>query len=404
MARVRLAAEVCGPLAVVAVVALVGGQLSPANQQNAVNIMVTTAMVVALYVFVGNSGVWSFGQVSFVAVGAFAAGILTTPVGVRRTAAPDVFGFLATTQLSNIESLLLAAALGGLFALLVGCALMRLTGLAAGIATFAVLEITYNVLRFWSKIGPGAETLALVPVTTGLTQGAIGCGIAIVAAFAYQHTRSCRLLRASREDALAARGIGVPIFRHRLVAFTISGGLSGFAGALFVHELGSINTDQVYLALTFLTLAMLVVGGVGSLWGATIGGAGLSVIDTVLSNAENGINVGGLNVTLPSGLSTVVLGVIMVAILILAPRGVTASREFLAGTLTGRRRLVELASAAPSPGGRPGQVGSPATGGRPALAGEPPGQAMPESPPIGATAERRAGHPGRGAGGSPPSG
>ena len=51
---------------------------------------------------------------------------------------------------------------------------MRLSGLAAGIATFAVLEITHNVLREWTKIGPGAGLLSLVPETTDLRQAVIG--------------------------------------------------------------------------------------------------------------------------------------------------------------------------------------------------------------------------------------
>jgi len=325
-----------GPLALVAVVALVGSALSIAQQQNAINVLVIATIVVALYVFIGNSGVLSFGQISFVAVGAFAAGILTSPVATRRTNMPNLFGFLGTTQISNVESVALAVGLGAIFAFLAGLGLMRLSGLSAGIATFAVLEITYDVLTYWDKIGPGATTLALVPVTTGLFMGAAGCGTAIVAAFAYQHTRSCRLLRASREDLVAAQGIGISVFRHRLVAFTISGGISGLAGALFVHELGSINTGQVYMDLTFATLAMLVVGGTGSLWGAMVGGTGLGVVELFLSDAQNGVSLGSLHVTLPNGMRVVILGVLMVVVLMIAPKGVTGSREFLEHFLSAR--------------------------------------------------------------------
>lgn len=322
-------AELAGPLVVVAVVALAGSAMSISLQADAINILVTATIVVALYVFIGNSGVWSFGQISFVAVGAFAAGLLSSPTATRQTSMPTLFPFLATTQISSKESLFLAVGLGALFAFLAGLVLMRLSGLSAGIATFAVLEITYDVLTYWDKIGPGATTLALVPVTTNVTLGAVGCGIAIIVAFAYQHTRSCRLLRASREDPVAAQGIGISVFRHRLVAFTLSGGLAGFAGALFVHELGSISTGQVYIDLTFATLAMLVVGGVGSLWGAVLGGVGLGIVDAFLSNAENGVSIGALQVTLPNGMSVVILGALMVVVLIIAPKGVTGSREFL---------------------------------------------------------------------------
>ena len=69
------------------------------------------------------------------------------------------------------------------------------------------------------------------------------------------------MLRATREDPAAAQAVGISVHRQRLWAFTLSGALCGFAGGLLVHMLGSITTEQVYLELTFLTLAMLVVGG-----------------------------------------------------------------------------------------------------------------------------------------------
>ena len=137
-----------------------------------------------------------------------------------------------------------------------------------------------------------------------------------------------RQLRASREDPAAALASGIRIHRQRLLAFAISGGLAGLAGGLLVHQLGSITTEQVYLELTFITLAMLVVGGMNSLWGATVGALLISFLDTYLGRAEDGLNIGVGHVTLPDGSSFVVLGVLMVVILVLRPSGLTGGREF----------------------------------------------------------------------------
>ena len=169
---------------------------------------------------------------------------------------------------------------------------MRLSGLAAGIATFAVLEITHNVLRYWDRIGPAQTTLSLVPETTDALQATLGAVIAIAAGWAYAHTRRGRLLRATREDAAAAQAVGANVHRERLVAFTLSGALAGFAGGLFVHMLGSITTEQVYLELTFITLAMLVIGGAASLWGAVLGALVVSALDSFLGEAEDGVELG----------------------------------------------------------------------------------------------------------------
>jgi branched-chain amino acid transport system permease protein len=324
MTRLAAPAQLVVPAAIVVAVGIGSTFVSAANEIYFLDALISVAIVVAIYVFVGNSGVLSFGQVSFVAVGAFAAGVMTIPLESKTGVLPQLFPILRDHTVGNVASLALAAAVGGVAAFLVGLPLMRLSGLAAGIATFAVLEITHNLLREWTKIGPGATTLSLVPETTGAVQATIGALIAMCVAFAYQRSRLGRQLRASREDAAAARGVGVSVHRQRLWAFTVSGALAGFAGGLLVHELGSITTEQVYLELTFITLAMLVVGGVSSLWGAVVGALAVSGLNSFLIEAEDGVGA----VDLPSGSRLILLGAIMATVLILRPSGITGGREF----------------------------------------------------------------------------
>jgi branched-chain amino acid transport system permease protein len=325
--HVEAAVQLAAPAVLVVAVGIASRFVSNANEIYFLNALVSVAIVVAVYVFIGNSGVLSFGQVSFVAVGAFASGVLTIPLESKRNVLPDLYPLLRDHTVGNVASLLVAAAAGGVFALLVGMPLMRLSGLAAGIATFAVLEITHNVLREWTKIGPGATTLSLVPESTGALQATLGALVVIAAAFAYQRSRFGRRLRASREDPAAARGVGVNVHRERLWAFTASGALAGFAGGLLVHLLGSITTEQVYLELTFLTLAMLVVGGLTSLWGAVVGALAVSALDSFLTEAEQGVKL-GVELDLPQGTRLIFLGAIMALMLILRPSGITGGREF----------------------------------------------------------------------------
>jgi branched-chain amino acid transport system permease protein len=219
---------------------------------------------------------------------------------------------------------------------------MRLSGLAAGIATFGVLEITHNVLRYWEAIGPGLNTFSAVPETTGLLQAAVGAVVAVVVAFAYQHSRFGRMLRATREDAAAARAVGVSIYRQRLVAFVLSGALAGFAGGLYVHLL-PLNTEGLYLDLTFITLAMLVIGGLTSLWGAVVGALAVSGVDSFLAEAENGVHVFGWNLDLRGGTRIVVVGALMALVLILRPSGLTGGRELAVPRVVRRRLLTKFA-------------------------------------------------------------
>jgi branched-chain amino acid transport system permease protein len=326
MRRALGALELLAPALLVVIVALVGTIVSSSTETYVLTTLINVAIVVALYVFIGNSGVLSFGHISFVAVGAWAAGVLSVPVEEKPAIMPNLAGFLRDTTVGNVASLAIAAGIGAAYALIVGLPLMRLSGLAAGIATFGVLEITHNVLRYWEKIGPGLNTFSAVPETTDLLQAAIGALIAVVVAFGYQRSRYGRMLRATREDAAAARAVGISVYSQRLLAFALSGALAGLAGGLYVHLL-PLNAESLYLDLTFITLAMLVIGGLTSLWGAVVGAVAVSAVDSFLAEAENGVHVLGGTLDLPSGTRIVVVGALMALVLILRPSGLTGGRE-----------------------------------------------------------------------------
>jgi branched-chain amino acid transport system permease protein len=327
MRRLLGAQELLGPAVLVIAVALVGTVVSASNASYFIDALVKVAIVVALYLFIGNSGVLSFGHISFVALGAWTAGVLSVPVSEKPAIMPNLAHFLRDRATGNLTSLLLAAIVGGICAFAVGLPLMRLSGLAAGIATFGVLEITHNLLRYEESIGPGLNTFSSVPETTTLRQAAIGALVVIVVAYLYARSRFGRLLRATREDAAAARAVGTSVYRQRLIAFTISGLLAGLAGGLYVHLL-PVNTESVYLDLTFITLAMLVVGGATSLWGAVVGALAVSALDSYLAVAENGTSLFGWHIDLPAGTRVIVVGALMAVVLILRPAGLTGGREF----------------------------------------------------------------------------
>ena len=257
------------------------------------------AIVVALYVFVGNSGVLSFGHISFVAVGAWTAGVLSVPEEEKTgDPAEPVPASCATRRSGNVPSLLVAALVGGVYALVVGLPLMRLSGLAAGIATFAVLEITHNVLRYYEKIGPGATAFSLRARDDGPAAGlARGAG-----------RDRCRIRLPTQPPRAAAarhaRGFGRGASRRRLGLPPAAVGVRALGCARRASQAAStsiclpLTTEEVYLDLTFITLAMLVIGGATSLWGAVVGALAISGLDSFLAEAEVGTR---LAIDLPAG-------------------------------------------------------------------------------------------------------
>jgi branched-chain amino acid transport system permease protein len=341
MNALRRLPELFAPAVLVLGAALLGLGVSGSLQPYFLDTLVKVAIVVALYVFIGNSGVLSFGHISFVALGAWTAGVLTMTRSAKPAVMPGLAHFLLVTNVGNVASLALASAVGGAAALLVGLPLMRLSGLAAGIATFGVLEITNNVLTYEQSLGPGQNAFSSVPATTGIWQAAIGALICVGVAFLYQRSRFGRMLRATREDSAAAAAAGISVYRQRLIAFTISGALAGLAGGLFVHLL-PVQVNDLYLPLTFITLAMLVVGGSGSLLGAVVGALALNGIYSFFQAATNTVNVFGLSLSVHAGTAEVVLGSLMAIVLILRPSGLTGGREL---SLPRRRAVVDLEKA-----------------------------------------------------------
>jgi branched-chain amino acid transport system permease protein len=126
---------------------------------------------------------------------------------------------------------------------------------------------------------------------------------------------------------VAASASGIDIVRERLIAFVISAFIIGLAGALYAHFLSIVNPGSFYLRTTFITLSMLVVGGMYSLSGAVAGVVVMSLLIEMFRDLEKGVNLGGLTLALPNGVQEIAIGIITIAILMYLPSGLTRNRE-----------------------------------------------------------------------------
>jgi len=145
-------------------------------------------------------------------------------------------------------------------------------------------------------------------------------------------------LRTSREDQFAARSLGIGIYRERLAAWVLSAAVAGAAGALEAQHLGALSPADFWLPLTFLTLAMLVTGGMRSLTGAVAGTLVITVPTEGLNQIETGIRLGGLTIGGRPGLANITLAITVIVILIRWPAGLTGGREIaVPGDIRARR-------------------------------------------------------------------
>ena len=297
-------------------------------QRRTTQALIYVVTVVGLYIFVGNSGVLSFGNVAFMAVGAYVSALLTMKPAAKSVFLPDLPAMIANAEWAALPGALAGGVAAALLAFIVGLPLMRLSGISASIATFAVLVITYVVLGNWTTVTGGQNSLMGLPLYVGVWTAYAWAFAAIVIAFAYQETRSALLLRASREDEAAAEASGVHIVRHRLIAFVLSGFLSGIAGVLVAHFLGTVRVENYYLDLTFLIMAMLVVGGMRSLSGSVTGALVIAALTELMRQAEIGFTWNGTTIAAPAGVGDAVLALVMLLVILFRPRGIAGGREF----------------------------------------------------------------------------
>ena len=289
-----------------------------------INIMVVTG----LYTFVGNSGLLSFGHISFMCLGAYMTAWLTIPPMMKSVTLKGLPAWLLHTQLPMWVATPISGVFAALFALVVGRVIMRLSGIAASIATFGLLGVVNNVYSNWDSVTGGQGSIVGTPATMNVWIGWLGAAVAIVIAYLYSISRSGLALRAARDESVAASASGIDIVRERLIAFVVSAFIIGLAGALYAHFLSIVNPGSFYLRTTFITLSMLVVGGMYSLSGAVAGVVAISTLIEMFRDLERGVSLGGLTVALPNGFQEVAIGIITIVILMYLPTGLTRNREF----------------------------------------------------------------------------
>jgi branched-chain amino acid transport system permease protein len=314
-------------MALTAAVTLLGLLGAESTDRVVVSMLINLILVVGLFAFMGVSGVFSFGHTAFMAVGAYTTALLTIPADLKPLLLPELPGFLAGVELPTTIAILVGALVAGVAAAALALPLMRLTGLMAGLATFAVLIIVNVVAKNWRELTNGTTGMTAVPTTATATGVLLWSFAAIAAAYLFQRSAVGLRLRASREDEVAARASGIRVERERRLAFVLSAVIVGAGGGVFASFLGSFNPDAFFLDITFITIAMLVIGGTKSLAGAVCGTIAVSALSELLRQVEQGVSVGDVSVSTPPGLREVGLALAMLAILLLRPTGITGGRE-----------------------------------------------------------------------------
>ncbi|WP_283179295.1 branched-chain amino acid ABC transporter permease [Gemmobacter sp. 24YEA27] len=299
----------------------------PALNRFLTEMFIYVVAVVGLQIFIGNSGIVSFGHSAFMLIAAYASAWQTCCPGLKPVYLPGLPDFLLQNTVPLLPATLIAASLAALVAALIGLILMRLSGIGASIALFAFLAMMRAIYESWTSWTAGASTLIGLPLDVSAGTAAAWAVVTVAAAVLFRESRYGLMLRASQDDLIAARASGVPVLLLRILALSLSAFFVGVGGVLLGHFLGALSVRTFWLDLTFLMLAMLIFGGRASVTGAVLGAVLIRSVISGFRLLESGVTLGESRFSLPSGSQELLLAIIILVVLTRRPGGLTRSRE-----------------------------------------------------------------------------
>ncbi|MCE5280771.1 MAG: branched-chain amino acid ABC transporter permease [Deltaproteobacteria bacterium] len=310
--------RVCAFLGALVLLAVVPAVVSPYMVYILNSIGIAAIAAIGLNILIGFTGQISLGHGAFFGVGAYSAAILATRLHLPLFLAVPAAG-------------LLTAMVGMIFGIPSG----RLKGLYLTIATLAGQFIIEYVLIHWESLTMGTMGITLPPVKilTLSLQGDVSFFYMIFIALLgmiwiavnIMRTRYGRAFIAIRDNDRAAEGMGIPIFRYKLLSFGVSSFYAGFAGALWAFYMGSITAEPFNLGLSVEYIAMVIIGGLGSVSGSIFGAVFITGLNEALRfMTESLMNTGlisasGLNM---APLREFIFGLAIVMFILLEPRGI----------------------------------------------------------------------------------
>jgi branched-chain amino acid transport system permease protein len=313
-------------------------------------ILIYTVLALGLNIVVGFAGLLDLGYAAFFAIGGYTAAFLTSPIS------PLAPYFQTSFYVAMALSFFVAATFG----MILGAPTLRLRGDYLAIVTLAFGEIVPRVFLNLDKWTYGAKGMNPIgrPAIPELIGGqltvheitnsnqvewyyvilVVGC-LSVFAIYRLANSRIGRAWMAMREDELAASAMGIDLVQTKLLAFALGASFSGFAGSLWASMLQVIDPFQFDFTISIVVLSMIILGGIGNIWGVIFGAVVLGFYDRILTqDATNWIHGFAQAVQLPvisdillqvdlSQYKYGIFGIALVVLMLTRPEGIFPNRQ-----------------------------------------------------------------------------
>ncbi len=286
---------------------------------------------ISMNLVLGFTGMFSLGHSGFMCIGAYVAAILTMSPASKEIIyfMEPIVPVLAKVQWPILPAIVAAGIVAAIFGFLIGIPALRLRDDYLAIATLGFAEIIRIVVTNTISITNGSLGLKNIPSVKSLW---VYWGIAIITIIILKKIINSNwgyAFKAIRDNEIAAEAMGVNIFSHKVLSFTIGAFFAGIAGALMAFLITSVDPTMFRFTFTFQILLIVVLGGMGSLTGSVISAVIITILMEVLRVVEQPFDLFGL-LQIPGlpGMRMVIFAIGLLLVILFYRQGLMGTREF----------------------------------------------------------------------------
>lgn len=292
-------------------------------------VAVNIILALSLNLIYGFTGMFSLGHAGFMAIGAYVCAILIMTPEQKSTLfiLQEAFPWVENSHAPFLVATIAGGAVASLFAIIIGFPLLRLGDDYLGIATLGFAEIVRIIANNIPRVTNGALGFKGIPDYANLWWNFGWCVFALYFIIRIMNSNTGNVFKAIRDDEIAAKAMGVNVFRMKLLSFTIGAFFAGVGGALLASLLTTIDPKMFLFTLTFNVLMIVVTGGLGSITGSVLSGIGITVLLEWLRIVENPITFGSWELPGVPGMRMVVFSLVLILVILFRREGIMGMRE-----------------------------------------------------------------------------
>ncbi len=303
-------------------------------------IAINAILAVSLNLIYGFGGMFSLGHSGFMAIGAYVSALLVLTPAQKEMMwmLEDVAWPFSVVQTPFWFSLVAGGLAAALAALVIGLPVLRLGGDYLGIATLGFAEIIRVLIVNAPSYTNGSLGIKGIPPHATLFVNYSWLVVTVYCIVRLLNSNFGNVVKAIRDDEIAAKVMGIDTFRYRTLAFCLGAFFAGIGGALQGNLITTIDPKMFTFLLTYNVLMIVVAGGLGSITGSIIGSVIITFMLEWLRFADSSFTLAGVTVPGVPGMRMVIFALALLAIILYRREGIMGMHEFSWGWLLGDKR------------------------------------------------------------------